>query len=150
MSSSRQKIRDSYNNFAQEQENDNYAIERIASFFAILCIVLACTYVLFAVIYMTCGGMADEEALTQQRQRTGEWLDHSQFQMSPPKARRKRRSRRDQLPNARDKSEPLVSAIGGMPGEGFITEMVSTSSGSSQGSSEPGCNKGENRYGQLT
>lgn len=96
---------------------------------------------------MTCGGMSDDETI-QQRQRTGEWLDHSQFQMSPPKSRRKRRSRRDQLPNARDKSEPLVSAMEMPNGEGFITEMVSTSSGSSQGSS--GYDRGEQRYGQLT
>ncbi|KAL7484156.1 hypothetical protein ACHAW6_009803 [Cyclotella cf. meneghiniana] len=125
------KVRDNYNNYAQE--NNNYQIERTSSFFAITCIVLASAYVLFAVIYMTCGGMSDEDNV---QPTNGEWLDHSQFQMSPPgKSRRRRRSRRDQLPNARDKSEPLVSAIGGMTGgEGFITEMISTSSGSSQGS----------------
>jgi hypothetical protein len=145
------KVRDSYSNFAQDQDNENYQIERLASFFAITCVVLACTYVLFAVIYMTCGGMTDDETI-QQRQSTGEWLDHSQFQMSPPKnSRRKRRSRRDQLLNARDKSEPLVSAMGGIPdGEGFISEMVSTSSGSSQGSYDPTYDREETRYGQLT
>eukprot|EP00804_Cyclotella_cryptica_P008553 CCRYP_007546-RA/>CCRYP_007546-RA protein AED:0.06 eAED:0.06 QI:296/1/1/1/0.5/0.33/3/236/359 len=136
------KVRDNYNNYAQE--NNDYQIERISSFFAITCIVLASAYVLFAVIYMTCGGMSDEDTV---QPTNGEWLDHSQFQMSPPgKSRRRRRSRRDQLPNARDKSEPLVSAIGGMTGaEGFITEMISTSSGSSQGSYVGG----ERRY-ELT
>jgi hypothetical protein len=82
---------------------------------------------------MTCGGMLDDEP-TQQHTTNGEWLDHSQFQMSPPASRRRRRNRRDHLPNARDKSEPLV--MGEMPaGEGFITEMVSTSSGSSRSGS---------------
>ena len=75
-------------------------------------------------------------------------MDHPQFQMASPKSRRKRRSRRDHLPNARDTSEPLVSAMGMPNGEGFITEMVSTSSGSSQGSS--GYDRGEQRYGTLT
>ena len=89
--------------------------------------------------------MSDDELL-QQRQRTGEWLDHSQFQMSPPKNRKKRHGRRNHLPNAMDKSDPLVSAIGTMPGgEGFITDMVSTSSGSSQGSFDPSYDSGERR-----
>jgi len=137
-----QKVRDNYNNYAQDI--NNYQIERISSFFAITCIVLASAYVLFAVIYMTCGGMSDEDNI---QPANGEWLDHSQFQLSPPgKSRRRRRSRRDQLHISRDKSEPLVSAIGGMTGgEGFITEMISTSSGSSQGSYVGG----ERRY-ELT
>ncbi|ACI64760.1 predicted protein [Thalassiosira pseudonana CCMP1335] len=107
------EVHDNYNNYDQ-QNNDNifsYRIEKISSVFAITCIVLACVYVLFAVIYLSCGGMLDDDNDTVQHN-TGNWMDHShsQFELSPRgNGRRRRRGRRD-MP---DKAEPLVSAVGG-------------------------------------
>ena len=144
-----EKVHDNYNNYYDEQQHHNlfsYRIEKISSVFAITCIVLAFVYILFAIIYTTCGGMSDDGDIYYDERRN--WAN---YEMSTHHHtgrggsgggggggdRLRHRSRR-KMRNATDKQEPLMGS--GMPpgaitdNEGFITDMVSTSSGSSMGS----------------
>lgn len=137
------QVYDNYNNYDDQKHNNlfSYRIEKISSVFAITCIVLAFVYILFAVIYTTCGGMSDDnDAQLDSSAKQQGWDQRRQYEMSSQNGRgRQQRSRgRRSMPNSRDKQEPLVGA-GRRPGgitdnEGFITDMVSHSSGSSLGS----------------
>ena len=138
------KVHDNYNNYYNEQQHHNlfsYRIEKISSVFAITCIVLAFVYILFAIIYTTCGGMSDDSDIYYDT--STERRNWANYEMSTHAGggsggdRLRHRSRR-KMRNASDKQEPLMGS--GMPpgtitdNEGFITDMVSTSSGSSLGS----------------
>ncbi len=139
------KVHDNYNNYYDEQQHHNlfsYRIEKISSVFAITCIVLAFVYILFAIIYTTCGGMSDDsdidyDSSTARRNWANyEMSTHTGGGSGGGGGDRLRHRSRRQMRNASDKQEPLM----GMPpgaitdNEGFITDMVSTSSGSSLGS----------------
>lgn len=139
------QVHDNYNNYYDEQQHHNlfsYRIEKISSVFAITCIVLAFVYILFAIIYTTCGGMSDDSDIYNDS--STERRNWANYEMSTHTGggggggdRLRHRSRR-KMRNASDKQEPLMGS--GMPpgaitdNEGFITDMVSTSSGSSLGS----------------
>ena len=96
--------------------------------------VLAFVYVLFAVIYTTCGGLSDDSdsaALDSSARIRSSW-GVSSYEMSSQigAARsRRRRDRRNMGPSSIDKQEPLV------PSEGFLTD-ADYNSQSSDGSSE--------------
>ena len=138
------KVHDNYNNYYDEQQHHNlfsYRIEKISSVFAITCIVLAFVYILFAIIYTTCGGMSDDSDLYYDS--STERRNWANYEMSTHAGEgsggdRLRHRPRRKMRNASDKQEPLMGS--GMPpgaitdNEGFITDMVSTSSGSSLGS----------------
>lgn len=90
----------------------------------------------FAVIYTTCGGLSDDE---DERLGATARRDWGNYEMSPQNeggGRRRRHRGSRQL--SMDKQEPLVGVGSSMPAgtgitdnEGFITDMVSTSSDSS-------------------
>ncbi|KAL7553837.1 hypothetical protein ACHAWF_017975, partial [Thalassiosira exigua] len=131
------QVHDNYNNYDEQQQHNlfSYRIEKISSVFAITCIVLAFVYILFAVIYTTCGGMDDDSDSQLDSSSRPNWAN---YEMQNIGGHLRHRGRR-RMPNSMDKQEPLVGT--GMPAgitdnEGFITEMVSTStsSGSSMGS----------------
>jgi len=130
------QVYDNYNNY-DEQKHDNlfsYRIEKISSVFAITCIVLAFFYILFAVIYTTCGGMSDDnDAQLDSTAKQQRW--DQQYEMSSQNGRGRRHRL---MPNSMEKQEPLVGSgrhSGGITdNDGFITDMVSQSSGSSLGS----------------
>lgn len=151
------QVHDNYNNYdAQNQHNMfSYRIEKISAIFAITCVVLAFVYLLFAVIYTTCGGMTDDSDSQLRNSASTNWGNN--YEMSS-QAGSRRRSRRRNMPNSGDKQEPLVGApIPGqrtpIPGitdnEGFITDMVSTSSDGSSMGSHPWEN-GKQFAGQLS
>lgn len=129
------QVHDNYNNYDDQKHQNlfSYRIEKIASIFAITCVVLAFVYVLFAVIYTTCGGLSDDSdsaALDSSTRIRSSW-GVSSYEMSSQigAARsRRRRDRRNMGPSSIDKQEPLV------PSEGFLTD-ADYSSQSSDGSS---------------
>mmetsp|Transcript_44537 Transcript_44537/g.93455 ORF Transcript_44537/g.93455 Transcript_44537/m.93455 type:complete len:408 (-) Transcript_44537:418-1641(-) len=166
------QVHDNYNNYDEQKHHNlfSYRIERISSVFAITCVVLAFVYILFAVIYTTCGGMSDDNFdLTQsiphhQRHQVGGWDNQLNYEMSSQSSSRQhrhgrnsRRHHRPLGPNSMDKAEPLVgsgmhTSVGGHHGitdnEGFITDMVSTSSSESIGSHS--WERGKQFSGQLS
>lgn len=145
------QVHDNYNNYYDEQQHHNflfsYRIEKISSVFAITCVVLAFVYILFAIIYTTCGGMSSDDGdddiyYDSSSSDRRNWANYEMTTHSGGGGgggdRLRHRSRR-KMRNASDKQEPLMGS--GMPpgaitdNEGFITDMVSTSSsGSSMGS----------------
>lgn len=157
------KVHDNYNNYDEQKQHTlfSYRIEKISAVFAITCIVLAFVYVLFAVIYTTCGGLSDDYDETIIGLGHGVNNRHH-YEMSSSNSGSRRSSRRNNNrrrhmgPNSLEKQEPLVgTGVGvGMPGvgitdnEGFITDMVSTSSGSSMGSHP--WERGKQFAGQLS
>jgi hypothetical protein len=156
------KVQDNYNNY-DDQEHQNlfhYRIEKISNIFAITCMVLAFVYILFAVIYTSCGGMSnDADAYYDHTSGGGlnarQWANYelSTSNGGGGQRRRQQQSRRRQMHNSMDKEEPLVGG-GMMPqggitdNEGFITDMVSSSSGSSMGSHP--WERGKQFAGQLS
>lgn len=154
------KVHDNYNNYNEQKQHNlfSYRIEKISSIFAITCVVLAFVYILFAVIYTTCGGLTDDsEAQLGSSAKNGWNQQHDrQYEMSSHTVgshhRPRHRSRRRPMPNSMDKQEPLVESgmhQGGITdNEGFITDMVSTSSGSSMGSHP--WERGKQFAGQLS
>lgn len=155
------QVHDNYNNYDEQQHHTlfSYRIEKISALFAITCIVLAFVYILFAVIYTTCGGLSDHSD-AQLDSSTNSWDRHYEMstQNSGGGGHRSRRHRgRRSMPNSMDKQEPLVGSSGGIPintvggitdNEGFITDMVSTSSGESMGSHP--WERGKQFAGQLS
>ena len=135
------QVHDNYNNY-DEQKHQNlfsYRIEKISGIFAVTCIILAFVYILFAVIYTTCGGLSDDydTAINSQARIQSNWGNSNTYEMSNQINRGNRRRRTRQMgSNSIDKEEPLVgigmgSSIpqGGITdNEGFITDMNSTSS----------------------
>lgn len=95
---------------------------------------MAFVYILFAIIYTTCGGMSDDgDAIIDSSGRSYEMSNQTGG------GTRRRRRRRQMGPNSVDKQEPLVGVgihpTGGITdNEGFITDcMNSTSSDGSSG-----------------
>eukprot|EP00571_Detonula_confervacea_P005653 CAMPEP_0172321758 /NCGR_PEP_ID=MMETSP1058-20130122/44227_1 /TAXON_ID=83371 /ORGANISM="Detonula confervacea, Strain CCMP 353" /LENGTH=315 /DNA_ID=CAMNT_0013037351 /DNA_START=354 /DNA_END=1301 /DNA_ORIENTATION=- len=143
------QVHDNYNSYdAQKNNIFSYRIEKISSVFAITCIVLAFVYILFAVIYTTCGGMSDDSDASLDAPSRRNWAN---YEMSTQNGGHRHRGRR-RMPNSMDRQEPLVGV--GIPSggitdnEGFITDMVSTSSGSSMGSHP--WERGKQFAGQLS
>mmetsp|Transcript_19133 Transcript_19133/g.37874 ORF Transcript_19133/g.37874 Transcript_19133/m.37874 type:complete len:372 (-) Transcript_19133:101-1216(-) len=147
------QVHDNYNNYNQQKQNNifSYRIERISSIFAITCIVLAFVYLLFAVIYLSCGGVSSDIDDLIDSADGDHWINN-QYEMSNQSNSRRRSYRgRRGMSNAMDKSEPLVGTTltnGGIrDNEGFFTE-ISTSSGSSLGSNR--WERGGQFLGQLS
>lgn len=132
------KVHDNYNNYDEQKHVSifSYRIEKISSVFAITCIVLAFVYILFAIIYTTCGGMSDgDDGDAHSNTLDAARRSWANYEMSSSGHRRGERRRRrhggSRSRGMRDKQEPLVGPGGITDNEGFITDMVSTSSGSS-------------------
>jgi hypothetical protein len=132
---------DDYNIF---ESMFSYRVERITSVFAATCLVLAFLYILFAVLYLTCGGMSDDDdddtdgyptSPTSTASRSG-IFENRLFEM-PTKKRRRRKHRRDR-PIDPGKQEPLVGErmrmtphVGITDNGGFITDVKGLSDESS-------------------
>ena len=119
--------------------------------------VLAFVYILFAVIYTSCGGMSNDGDAYYEHSSGGgmnnrQWVNYEMSTRSGGGGDRRRQRRRRQMRNSMDKEAPLVG--GGIPpggitdNEGFITDMVNSSSGSSMGSHP--WERGKQFAGQLT
>jgi hypothetical protein len=116
-----------------------YRVERITSVFAATCLVLAFLYIFFAVLYLTCGGMSDDDdddfdGYPNSPTKSG-ILENQLFEM-PMKKRRRRKHRRDEWSMDQGKQEPLVgeritSPVGITDNEGFITDVNDLSNESS-------------------
>lgn len=123
----------------------SYRVERITSVFAATCMVLAFLYISFAVLYLTCGGMTDDNddvdgysspMRSNTKSNSRGILENSLFEMPKKRRRRKHRSRGRSTP---DKQEPLVGdnergmipPVGITNNEGFITDVNGLSNESS-------------------
>jgi len=151
------QVHDNYNNYDNQKNNNlfSYRIEKISSVFAITCIVLAFVYILFAIIYTTCGGMSDDsDAQMDSSAKDGGWNRHYELSTQNGGRHRQRHRNRGRRPmhNSMDRQEPLTGTgmhpVGITDNEGFITDMVSTSSGSSM-ESHP-WERGKHYSGQLS
>jgi len=131
------QVQDNYDNYDEQRGQTlfSYRIEKIASIFAITCMVLAFVYILFAVIYTTCGGLSDDTdpVIAADLSAWGTTSQHHHYEMSKSRRRRHLRGRNS---ISKEKQEPLVESnfpTDNMGNDGFITDMISTSSGSSLG-----------------
>lgn len=128
------QVQDNYDNYDEQSGRTlfSYRIEKIASIFAITCMVLAFVYILFAVIYTTCGGLSDDtDPVIAADVSTWGTTSHHHYEMSKTRRRRHLRGRKS---ISREKQEPLVESnfpTDNMGNDGFITDMISRSSGSS-------------------
>lgn len=135
--------------YKQEHHNlFHYRIEKISNVFAITCVVLAFVYILFAVIFTSCGGMSNDGDYNH----TFRGGVNQYYEMSVHKGGGvwQMHHRRRQMNSSMQREESVVG--GGPPGgitniEGFITDMVSSSSGSSVGSNP--WERGKHFAGQL-
>mmetsp|Transcript_4023 Transcript_4023/g.6185 ORF Transcript_4023/g.6185 Transcript_4023/m.6185 type:complete len:333 (+) Transcript_4023:205-1203(+) len=116
----------------------SYRVERITSVFAATCLMLAFLYIFFAVIYLTCGGMSDDDdaiASYPSSPTSRGILENQLFEM-PTKKRRRRKHRREKSMD-QSKQEPLVEGetmippVGITENEGFITGVDGYSNESS-------------------
>lgn len=125
----------------------SYRVERITSVFAATCMVLAFLYISFAVLYLTCGGMTDDNddvdggyssnMRSNTKSNSRGILENSLFEMPKKRRRRKHRSRGRSTPDK--KQEPLVGdnergmipPVGITNNEGFITDVNGLSNESS-------------------
>merc|ERR1719310_325115 len=125
------QVQDNYDNYDEQSGRTlfSYRIEKIASIFACTCMVLAFVYILFAVIYTTCGGLSDDTdpAIAADVSAWGT-TSHHHYEMSKSRRRRHMRGRKSM---SREKQEPLVDSNFNLGNDGFITDMISRSSGSS-------------------
>ncbi len=130
-------MNDSYNNdddYNIFESLFRYRVQRITSVFAATCLVLAFLYIFFAVLYLTCGGMSDDDDddvdgyPISPSKRSG-ILEHQLFEMRTKKRRRRKHRKEDQ-----GKQEPLVGEsfpVGITDNEGFITNVNDLSNESS-------------------
>lgn len=118
----KQKVRDNYNNYDQQEHQNlfHYRIEKISNVFAITCMVLAFVYILFAVIYTSCGGMSnDGDGAYYEHSSGGGGMNNRQwannYEMSTRSVGggdRRRQRRRRHMRNSLGKEEPLVGGGG--------------------------------------
>jgi hypothetical protein len=140
------QVNENYNNDDDNnifQSMFSYRVEKITSVFAATCIVLAFLYIFFAVLYLTCGGMSDDDdddidgypMSNPIKNRSGPILEGRLFEM-PRKVRRRRKHRSRGRSIDPDKQEPLVGErmsepVGIRNDEGFITAVTGLSNESS-------------------
>ncbi len=125
---------DDYNIF---ESMFSYRVERITSVFAATCLMLAFLYIFFAVLYLTCGGMSedDDDIDVYPSSPTSRGILENQLFEMPTKKRRRRKHRREQSMD-QSKQEPLVGdrmmpPVGITDNEGFITDVKGLSNESS-------------------